>query len=588
MSSPARHSHAGLLLSAGLLLACNGVESEPEATTAQHLPGILAVHSEDFATSACCARCHGTSPQSTALRDAKGRAVGPPDLWRASMMANASRDPLWQAQVALEVALQPARKAEIEARCLRCHAPMAVVQAELSGAPTPTMAALEAGEVAGELARDGVACALCHQIQDHALGQRGALGGGFRVGRGRRIFGPYEDVWTHPMVLQASYIPGPGSQVKDAGLCGTCHGWLHRADPDAPEVALESTFLEWQASAHGQGDTTAVAEPKTCQGCHMLAHDRDGVPIATAIARQQSGLSYPSLKARQPFARHDFVGGNTLIPAVLRDHREDLRPDVPAAEFDALIQRVRRQLRHETATLELLDASRAPSGLRIQVRVKNLAGHRLPSSYPGRRMWLRLRLRDAAGNLRWASGEHDSEGRLLDGAGAVLAAEKVGGGYLPHRDELHSADQVQVYEAIAMDRHGQRTSAMLATTGYLKDSRLLPIGWHPGAPSAAQTAPVLPTPDGNFDGGGDTVTWVLSAASTAAGAGLDPASPGRAGFDPAGVHSAEIALLYQPLGARHLAELLAVDTLAGRRLARLLQGADLGPTTLAELATPLP
>ena len=86
----------------------------------------------------------------------------------------------------------------------------------------------------------------------------------------------------------------------------------------------------------------------------MLTQDRDGAPIATVIARQKSGLSYPSLKARQPFARHDFVGGNTLIPAVLRDHRDDLRPDVPAAEFDAIIERAQQQFRNKTAILKLV------------------------------------------------------------------------------------------------------------------------------------------------------------------------------------------------------------------------------------------
>ena len=213
----------------------------------------------------------------------------------------------------------------------------------------------------------------------------------------------------------------------------------------------------------------------------------------------------------------------------------------------------------------------------MAVRVTNLAGHRLPSSYLGRRMWLRLRLRDASGALRWASGEHDSAGRLLDGAGAVLAAERVGGAHLPHRDEIHGADEVQVYEAIARDRSGERSRSMLATTGYLKDSRLLPAGWRASGPAAAQTAPVLPSPDANFEGGGDTVTWLLSAEAAPKGAGLDPAA----------MHSAEVSLLWQPLGARHLAELLAVETLAGRRLERLLQGADMAPTPLAELVIPL-
>ena len=183
----------------------------------------------------------------------------------------------------------------------------------------------------------------------------------------------------------------------------------------------------------------------------------------------------------------------------------------------------------------------------------------------------------AAGKVRWASGEHDSAGRLLDGAGAVLAAEKVGGGYLPHRDEIHGANEVQVYEAIARDRDGLRSRSMLATTGYLKDSRLLPTGWRPQGPAAAWTGPVLASADPDFDGGGDSVTWLLAAAPAADGPSLDPAL----------IHSAEVSLLWQPLGARHLAELLAVPTEAGQRLAALLQGADMGPELVAELVVAL-
>ena len=62
------------------------------------------------------------------MRDETGESVAPFDLWRASMMANSARDPIWRAMVSTEVAATPSRKAEIGAKCTRCHAPMASVE----------------------------------------------------------------------------------------------------------------------------------------------------------------------------------------------------------------------------------------------------------------------------------------------------------------------------------------------------------------------------------------------------------------------------------------------------------------------------
>jgi hypothetical protein len=52
------------------------------------------------------------------------------------MMANAAKDPLWQAKVASEVARTPALQEVIEGTCALCHMPMAYTQAEVSGQPT--------------------------------------------------------------------------------------------------------------------------------------------------------------------------------------------------------------------------------------------------------------------------------------------------------------------------------------------------------------------------------------------------------------------------------------------------------------------
>ena len=78
-----------------------------------------------FLDSKNCALCHSNSDRAIAMRDRKNRPIAPYDLWQASMMANSSRDPYWRAVLSAEVVATPSKKALIEEKCTRCHAPMA-------------------------------------------------------------------------------------------------------------------------------------------------------------------------------------------------------------------------------------------------------------------------------------------------------------------------------------------------------------------------------------------------------------------------------------------------------------------------------
>ena len=53
--------------------------------------------------------------------------------WRASMMANAARDPYWQAAVRRETLVHPTASAAIQNECSACHMPMARFQANAEG-----------------------------------------------------------------------------------------------------------------------------------------------------------------------------------------------------------------------------------------------------------------------------------------------------------------------------------------------------------------------------------------------------------------------------------------------------------------------
>jgi len=117
-----------------------------------------------------------------------------------TMMANSARDPYWQAAVRREISDYPDAAAAIEAKCSRCHMPMANVSAAAAGGPGAVFENLPVGAGPGPwaaLAADGVSCAACHQITDRGLGTEERLDGGFHVAtepptEGRPGFGPFE------------------------------------------------------------------------------------------------------------------------------------------------------------------------------------------------------------------------------------------------------------------------------------------------------------------------------------------------------------------------------------------------------------
>ena len=120
-----------------------------------------------FATSDNCVACHN------GLTAPSGEDVSIGIAWRASMMANSSRDPYWQASVRREILDHPTAQAAIEDECSICHMPMARATAAAAGQPGRVFTWLPvAANASGDhrLAADGVSCALCHQIGPDRLG----------------------------------------------------------------------------------------------------------------------------------------------------------------------------------------------------------------------------------------------------------------------------------------------------------------------------------------------------------------------------------------------------------------------------------
>lgn len=96
------------------------------------------------------------------------------------------------------------------------------------------------------------------------------------------------------------------------------------------------------------------------------------------------------------------------------------------------------------------------------------------------------------------------------------------------------------------DKTGAATYSVLAATRYAKDNRLLPAGWRPDHPAAADIQPVGTAGDVDFTGGADELEYRIHA----------PAATGP--------YTVEAALMFQSITPRFASELLTVDAPAVR------------------------
>ncbi len=518
-----------------------------------------------------CARCHSNSPFADALRDRDGRPIAPYDLWRGTMMANSGRDPFWRAVVSAEIAHTPSRKAFIEEKCTRCHTPMVrPVQESPAG---QTLAVLDGEDPHARLARDGVGCTVCHRIASDRLGTPASFTGGFVLEKEAFIYGPHSAPIPGPMPMFTGYTPAFGQQISRSALCATCHTLItHALEPDGTDTGKvhheQVPYLEWRNSIYNDEVDYPEPEAASCQACHLPTTDVDGDPIHTAIARNPRGGTFPFAEPRSPFGRHLLVGGNTLIPQILRDNRE-LGATAPDAAFDATIAAARDQLAHRTATLAIGAITRTDGVATFAVTVTNLAGHKLPTAYPSRRAWLRVVVRDAADRVVFRSGDFDAVGRIVDGDGAVLACERAGGPIQPHHRAIAREDQVQIYESVMGGVDGAPTFTLLRAAGFVKDNRLLPRGWESDGPHAADTRPVGVDGDDDFADGRDTVRYRIA---------VGDAVP----------HTIEATLHYTVLSPRHAAELFEVDTPEVAAFAAVYRTADRTPERVARAVATIP
>ncbi len=365
-----------------------------------------------------CAGCHGFYDL----------AMEPYQNWAASMMAQATRDPIFHA--ALAIAEQDA--AGSGELCLRCHAP----GAWLAGRGVPSDgSALDQG--LGDF--DGVTCNLCHRLVDPY----------FDAGENPPEDEPILDGLIHPPTSEphtGQFVVDPkdrrrgpfdlGSSFpfhpwlespyhRESMLCGTCHdvsnpvlerqpdgtwkaGRFDRTHPThdkQDEFPVERTFSEWTKSVFARapidvqgrfgGNKTEVA---SCQDCHLP--DTMGTACLPGLG-----------ETRPDMPLHELAGANSWVLRAVRALYPDNETGLDAQLVDMAIARNVSMLQR-AADLDVFEDSGE-----LVARVVNRTGHKLPTGYgEGRRMWLGVRFLDSLGGLIEERGHYDDATATLDAA----------------------------------------------------------------------------------------------------------------------------------------------------------------------------
>ncbi len=442
-----RRQSAGLLAAAGLMLVA------PPARAAPTQPNELV---NDLVPAEDCEYCHEYNNDPDDFGDP---LYSPYFTWRGSMMANAARDPVFWAGVAIasQDALDPA---ETEA-CIRCHSPRAFL-----------------GGRGGAIAQDellpadlaGVECELCHRMEDD-----GGIGNG-QYAVDDTLVGavvPRRGPWSYG---EGSETPAPPHEVVTdtfigtSEACGTCHDVTterERVDADGNPLGTlfneQRTYREWANSdLAAPGDAFA-----SCQDCHM--------PAVQDMAGCQDFVG--QFSHAEGGRRHDLLGANRFVIELLAEDASLIDSVSFNHSLDQLDEFVRTAA---TVNVEGPDGVDLGEGLAdLTVTVTNETGHKLPTGYSeGRVMWLEV-IASYGDEVLWSSGAWDAEARTL-------------------QDD----PQLRTYEARAQQHDSGAQFHLLLNDEWVVDTRIPPLGLIADPETDPVTDRYEPLDDGtwpNFD-----------------------------------------------------------------------------------------
>lgn len=303
-----------------------------------------------------CAACHGGYAE-----------AAPNDAWGGSMMANAARDPIYLAALAVANQDVPG-SGEF---CIRCHAPTGWLAGR---ANPPDGSALLAED------EEGITCDFCHRLVPGPGGEPPIGNGQFFIANDADKRGTYTtDLAPHGVEITA--------YTGAAELCGLCHDVTNPVNG----LPIERTYSEWLQSDY-------PAEGTTCVTCHL----------ASRQAKPANDASVPPRTVHV----HEMAGGNTWAPRVLGQ----LYPDLDREASFARATVAAEEMLSSAANVTILDTDVvAGASATFTVRVENETGHKLPTGYAeGRLCWLEVEVTDGAGDVLLHSGRWEDGRRVPD------------------------------------------------------------------------------------------------------------------------------------------------------------------------------
>jgi hypothetical protein len=480
------------LIALAVIVLTGCIPAEAATPTPRPAPDLLRERGKFFSAAGECAVCHSR------LVNESGEDISMDAGWRGSMMANSARDPYFLAGVRNEVETFPQYQAEIEAKCSLCHYPMAHITAESEGMETAIFGNgwTNPDNQLHSLGMDGVSCALCHQVQPDGFGQPESFTGHFAIdletlpGQ-RQMYGPFDVQKKMEMVMQNA--SGFGLEQADhlgkSEMCATCHTLY------TPYVTvdgeLSSTlfpeqvpYLEWLNSSFAEDGVP-------CQECHMPRVS--GQVLIASVGGQP----------RESIAEHFVRGSNYYMTRMLEENAQEVGATAGDEHFWSTEENTLAMMEQRTATLNV-EAEQSGGQLALDVLVESSTGHKLPTSYPSRRVWLHVTVADRSGAVLFESGGWESNGLIRENDN-----DEDGRSFEPHYTVINDESQVQIYELIFLNDAGEVSTSVLSAAQQVKDNRILPPGFDIKAADEDIAIYGAALDDADFTAGQDAVVYEI-------------------------------------------------------------------------------
>ncbi len=280
--------------------------------------------------------------------------------WSSSMHAYAAKDPVF---VAMNKRGQRETHGELGDFCIKCHAPMAVLD-------KVTKDGLDLDRLPDK--QRGVSCYFCHNV----TGVDGDHNGMLHLANDTTMRGPIRDPHD-PYVHRAEYSEMfEDTNPQSNAMCGGCHDIV-----TATGVHLERTLQEYRSGIFSKSATGSPPAFDGCVGCHMPGQQAYAASVPGVALRRVHEHLWPGIDV----ALTDFPHRDAMRSAV-----EDCQLGKSESFF----------------TLEV-----TPPDL-FSFQIETNAGHNQPSgAAQDRRMWLEVLAYDAKGRLL----DQVSSGNIADG-----------------------------------------------------------------------------------------------------------------------------------------------------------------------------